>query len=123
MSLAGVIEYGGGLDRNVRRTKLTELSRRLRRLADRLDKDETTRNKDREMRSLHVVEELLQVADKAELLTSQIARQEDLPLPIRAGITDRALQLASLLRLLAAEIERPMGTDKAFNLPISCAPQ
>jgi len=119
MNLAGVIEYGGGLDRNVRRTRLTELSRRLRRLADRLDEDETTRNKDREMRSLHVVEELLQVADKAELLTSQIARQEDLPLPIRAGITDRALQLTSLLRLLAAEIERPMGTDKTFNLPTS----
>ena len=119
ISLAGVIEYGGGLDRNVRRTRLTELSRRLRRLADRLDEDETTRNKDREMRSLHVVEELLQVADKAELLTSQIARQEDLPLPIGAGITDRALQLTSLLRLLAAEIERSMSTDKTFNLPIS----
>ena len=71
------------------------------------------------MRSAHLVEELLQVADRAEFVTAQVDKAEDLPLPMRAGIADRLLQLTSLLRLLAKELERPIGTDKTFNLPIS----
>lgn len=118
MSLAAVIEYGGGVGCAGRRTRLTGLSRRLHRLADRLKQDQTTDNKDWRMRSTQLVEELLQVADKAELLIAQVTEAEELPLPMQAGISDRLLQLTSLLRVNAAEIERPLGTDKTHNVPI-----
>ena len=118
MSLAGVIEYGGRLDGAARRARLASVSRHLRRLADRLEREQTTGKRERRMRSLQLVEELLQIADKAEFLTAQVTQTEDLPLPMRAGISDRLLQLTSLLRLTAAEIERPLGTDKTLNVPV-----
>ncbi len=70
------------------------------------------------MHSTDLVEELLHVADKAELLTAEVTKTEGLPLPMRAGISDRLLQLISLLRLTAAEIDRSLGTHKTFNVPI-----
>jgi len=70
------------------------------------------------MRPPQLVEELLQVADNAELLIPEVAETDNLPLPLRAGLSDRLLQLVSLLRLSAKEIERPLGADKTFNLPV-----
>jgi hypothetical protein len=81
-----------------------------------LEETQCSTDEERRMRSTQLIEELLQVADKAELLTAQVARAEDLPSPMRAGISDRLLQLTSLLRLTAAEIEHPLGTDKTLNV-------
>jgi len=118
MGLAAVIEYGGGLDGAARRTRLTELSRRLRRLANRLEQDPTTNGKHRRIRSTHLVEELLQVADKAELLTGAVIDAEGPPVLMRGGIPDQLLQLTSLLRLTAAEIAHPLGTEGTLNVPV-----
>lgn len=113
MGLVAIIEYGGGLDSTVRSAKLTAVSRRLRRLADGLVQDHSTCDKERRVRSVHLVEEILQVADKAELLTAQVAMAEDLPSSMRARASDRLLQLVSLLRLAVTDIEPTLGVERA----------
>jgi hypothetical protein len=118
MSLAAVIELGGGLEDAARRARVAMVSRRLRRLAERLEPGQSKKDQERPMRPPQLVEELLQVADNAELLIPEVAETDNLPLPLRAGLSDRLLQLVSLLRLSAKEIERPLGADKTFNLPV-----
>ena len=63
-----------------------------------------------------LIEGLLQVADNAEQLTAQAAKIEDIPLPMRAGITDRLVQVTCLLRLLAHEVDND-GLRRA-NIPM-----
>jgi hypothetical protein len=118
MALAGVIEYGGGLGRAAQRAKILRVSRGLRRLAERLEQTQSTDHKNQRMCSTQLVEGLLQAADNLELLIAQVTEAEDLPPPVRAGIFDRLLEPISLLRLVAAEIEHPLGTDKTLNVSV-----
>ena len=59
-----------------------------------------------------LTDDLLRVADDAAAIAARVARCEELPAPIVAGITDRAIQLASMLRLIAHELSliTPRGT-------------
>ena len=62
------------------------------------------------------VEDLLRAADNTERLTARAAEVEDIPLPMRAGITDRLMQLTCLIRLLAHQLDG-LG-EKTFNVPM-----
>ncbi|MFB3922019.1 MAG: hypothetical protein ACE145_09870 [Terriglobia bacterium] len=70
------------------------------------------------MTTQKLVDELLLLADRTEVLSGHVVELRDSPLAMRVGITDRLIQLTCLLRLAAKEIERPLGTEKSFNVPI-----
>jgi len=94
------------------------LAKRLRTMADRLDKTAGKRARPKEvcMSAETLVERLLQTADNAERLAAHAAKVEDIPLPIRAGITDRLIQLTCLIRLLARQIDHE--GKKTANVPV-----
>ena len=63
-----------------------------------------------------LVEDLLRAADNTEELTAHAAVVEGIPLPMRAGITDRLMQLTCLIRLLARMIDH--GGKQTINVPV-----
>ena len=63
-----------------------------------------------------LVEDLLHVADNTEQLTARAMEVEDVPLPIRAGIADRLMQLTGLIRLLARQLDST--GEKTANIPV-----
>ena len=83
------------------------LAKRLREAADRLDGLARKRqhSKETEMPHQELIEDLLRAADNTERLTARAAGVEDIPLPMRAGITDRLLQLTCLIRLYARQLD------------------
>jgi hypothetical protein len=66
-----------------------------------------------------LVYELAQLADEAEVISHKAAEVKDLPEPIRAGILDRIMQLASLMRLLASQINQLDPKAKPLNVQIA----
>lgn len=61
---------------------------------------------------------LVQVADEAEAVSQQAVRVRELPDPIRAGILDRTTQLATLLRLLANQVNQLDPDAKPLNVAV-----
>ena len=61
---------------------------------------------------------LVQFAEEAEFLSQSTVRVKDLPDPIRAGILDRITQLATLMRLLANQIDQLDRNAKPLNVAI-----
>jgi hypothetical protein len=61
---------------------------------------------------------LIQLADDADAVSNAAPAARDLPDPIRAGILDRIMQLASLLRGFAYQIDQIDPKPKCFNVHI-----
>lgn len=109
-----------GRPRNKRTLDVTPegLARRLREAADRLDGLARQRKHSEETEVPHedLVEDLLRVADSAEQLTAHATQVEDIPLPMRADITDRLIQFTCFIRLLARQLDG-LG-QKTANVPV-----
>jgi len=65
-----------------------------------------------------LIEELLRVAADADSVASHVARVEELPTALVAGILDRIKQLTSLIRLLAREVSLATGGEAHFDIPL-----
>ncbi len=119
MALAGVIQFGQRLSVPVKHSRLIIVARALQRIAARLLRCEFTDDSGREARPTYLIDQLLGIADQAELLSAQITMVEELPLPMRTATSDRVLQTASLLRLTAAKIKHLSYVHKTVDLPIA----
>lgn len=118
MGLHYAIEIGWPRNRRTLDIAPKGLAKQLREVADRLDglARQRDHSKETEMPHQDLVEDLLRAADNAERLTARAAEVEDIPLPMRAGITDRLMQLTCLIRLLARQLDG-LG-EKTANIPV-----
>lgn len=118
MGLHYAIEIGRPSNKRTLDIAPDGLAKRLREAADRLDglARQRCHSKETEMPRQKLVEDLLRAADNTERLTACAAIVEDIPLPMRAGITDRLMQLTCLIRLLARQLD-PTG-EKTANVPV-----
>ena len=64
-----------------------------------------------------LTDDLLRVAQDADAIAARAARCDELPAPIVAGITNRAIQLASMLRLMAHELSLLTPRAKPLDIP------
>jgi hypothetical protein len=62
-------------------------------------------------------DELRELGQRASEIMTLVNRASELPEPLRAGVTDRVLQLGSLLNLLAHEIDVSHGNKLPPDAP------
>ena len=120
------IEFGR--PRNKRTLDVTPngLAKRLRKVADRLDGLARQQNYSEESEISHqgLVEDLLRAADNTEQLLARAAEVENIPLPVRAVITEHLIQNSHLIRLLARQIDHDgEGTANTPNSRLRRASQ
>ncbi|MFB3924108.1 MAG: hypothetical protein ACE145_20485 [Terriglobia bacterium] len=66
-----------------------------------------------------LVYSLIQLANEADGVSQRAATTSELPDPIRAGVLDRIMQLASLLRLLATQINQLDPRAQPLNIDMA----
>ena len=93
------------LDAGREREWLGGLALRLRTIANRCDPSQRNPNKEIPMNGSSLSNDLRNLAQNASKIMGRVAVAPSLPEPLRAGITDRVLQLSSLLDLLAHQID------------------
>ena len=119
-ALEGVTYNFRKLTPQQRARKVRNITTRLNAMVESLREITEPQNPTRCRRMSHqdLVCALVQFADEAELLSHSAVKVKDLPDPIRAGILDRITQLASLMRLLANQINQLDPNAKPLNVAI-----
>ncbi len=95
-------------------TRLSSLARTARGITQ-SQKPERSRN----MLQQDLVYSLIQLANEADGVSQRAATTSELPDPIRAGVLDRIMQLASLLRLLATQINQLDPRAQPLNIDMA----
>ncbi len=107
-ALEGITHNYWKLTPELRTRKVRNFTTRLNAMVESLNEITESQSPPRCRRMSHqdLVCALVQLADDAEAISHKAANVEDIPDPVRAGILDRATQLASLMRLLDNQINQ-----------------
>ena len=119
-ALEGVTYNFRKLTPEQRDRKVRNITTRLNAMVESLREITESQNPTRCRRMSHqdLVCALVQLADEAEVVSHKAVKVKDLPDPIRAGILDRITQLASLMRLLANQINQLDPNAKPLNVAV-----
>lgn len=93
------------LNASKERDWLRGVGRKLRGITSRFDPSQPNPNKENPMNDDRLSDDLRNLAQHAFEIMGRVAKANHLPEPLRAGITDRVLQLGNLLDLLAHQID------------------